>query len=420
MGIYRQREGAPRPTICELGGKNPSVVTDKADLEKAAEGIMHGAFGFGGQKCASNSRSYIHRSVYGEFVDLLRARAEEIVIGDPIDRSVYLGPLINDAAGERYVSAVAEARAVGTVVTGGERLTGGIHDRGNYVQPTIVEVPSDSWIWKRELFTPFIAVEPYDDLGRCDREGQRHGVRSDGRVLQRGRRGDRALPRRDRGGGRVRQPAVQLDDRRVAGPADLRWMEGIGYERPERWWTFLRLAVPAGTIADRDRELIALSVGTASLSERPRRYCRRSTDTATRAVAHVPSSAIAPMILDLLDRTGQEGVPELIPTGREEEAVGVVGAMNLVGHRSVVMMQDNGFGNALTAIATWAGAYHLPLPIFANSRGGLGEYNSMIHAISGPVHDLLKPLGVPVFDLDFRDAPTTGMRCPSRRSTTRG
>ena len=154
IGIYRQREGAPRPTICELGGKNPSVVSDKADLEKAAEGIMHGAFGFGGQKCASNSRSYIHRSVYGEFVDLLRAKAEEIVIGDPIDRNVYLGPLINDAAGDRYVSAVAEARAVGTVVTGGERLTGGIHDRGNYVQPTIVEVPSDSWIWKRELFTP--------------------------------------------------------------------------------------------------------------------------------------------------------------------------------------------------------------------------------------------------------------------------
>lgn len=149
-----------------------------------------------------------------------------------------------------------------------------------------------------------------------------------------------------------------------------------------------------------------MSVGTVPLSEEAASVLRALTDTATRAVAHVPSSAIAPMILNLLDRAGQDGVPELISTGREEEAIGVVGAMNLVGHRSVVLMQDNGFGNALTAIATWAGAYHLPLPIFANSRGGLGEYNSMIHAISGPVHDLLKPLGVPVFDLDFRDAPT--------------
>ena len=94
--------------------------------------------------------------------------------------------------------------------------------------------------------------------------------------------------------------------------------------------------------------------------------------------------------------------------------------MNLVGHRSVVLMQDNGFGNALTAIATWAGAYHLPLPIFANSRGGLGEYNSMIHTISGPADALLGPLGVPVFGLDFRDAPRPGTTCRSRRSSTRG
>lgn len=164
MSIYRHRKGAPRPTICELGGKNPSIVTAKADIEKAAEGIMHGAFGFGGQKCASNSRSYIHRSVYAEFVDMLRVRAEGIVIGDPTDRNVYLGPLINDAAGDRYATAVAEARSVGTVLTGGEKLTGGVRDRGNYVRPTIVEVPSGSWLWKRELFNPFIAVEPYDDL----------------------------------------------------------------------------------------------------------------------------------------------------------------------------------------------------------------------------------------------------------------
>ncbi|MEX0985807.1 MAG: aldehyde dehydrogenase family protein [Actinomycetota bacterium] len=165
MGIYRQRDGAPRPAICELGGKNPSVVTGEADLAKAAEGVMHGAFGFGGQKCASNSRSYIQRSVYDEFVERLRSMAEDIVIGDPADKGVYLGPLINDAAGERYVNAVAEARSAGTVVTGGEKLDGGVFDRGNYVRPTVVEVPEDSWLWERELFTPFIAVEPYDDLG---------------------------------------------------------------------------------------------------------------------------------------------------------------------------------------------------------------------------------------------------------------
>jgi 1-pyrroline-5-carboxylate dehydrogenase len=165
MGIYRAREGAPRPAICELGGKNPSVVSARADLDKAAEGIMHGAFGFGGQKCASNSRSYIQRAVYDEFVELLRTKAEDIVIGDPREEDVYLGPLINDDAGARYEKAVAEAQVAGRVLTGGERLTGGLFDRGNYVRPTIVEVPDSSWLWKQELFTPFIAVEPFDDLG---------------------------------------------------------------------------------------------------------------------------------------------------------------------------------------------------------------------------------------------------------------
>ena len=116
-------------------------MSGRADLDKAAEGLMHGSFGFGGQKCASNSRAYIQRDVYDGFVEQLRAMAEEIVIGDPSEQGVYLGPLINDAAGERYEGAVAEARSAGRIVTGGEKLTGGIHDRGNYVRPTVVEVP---------------------------------------------------------------------------------------------------------------------------------------------------------------------------------------------------------------------------------------------------------------------------------------
>ncbi len=167
INIYRDREGAPRPAICELGGKNPSVVSDRADLDKATDGVMHGAFGFGGQKCASNSRSYIHRSVYDEFVTMLRSKAEQIVIGDPRERGVYLGPLINDEAGTRFGVAVAEAREVGSVLTGGERLAGGVFDRGNYVQATMVEVPESSWLWKRELFNPFVALAPFDDLGEA-------------------------------------------------------------------------------------------------------------------------------------------------------------------------------------------------------------------------------------------------------------
>lgn len=144
-------------------------------------------------------------------------------------------------------------------------------------------------------------------------------------------------------------------------------------------------------------------MATATLSGEAAAVVRAFADTSTCAIAHVPSSAITPLLTDMLDRAGAPGVPELIPVGREEEAVGIVGGMNLVGYRAAVLMQDNGFGNALTAIATWASAYHIPLPIFANERGGLGEYNSMIHSISGAARDLLRVLGVPVFALDFRD-----------------
>ena len=76
----------PRPCIVEMGGKNPAIVTAKADLEEAAEGIMRSAFGFGGQKCSANSRVYVERPVHDELVRLLVEKTEQITIGDPLPR----------------------------------------------------------------------------------------------------------------------------------------------------------------------------------------------------------------------------------------------------------------------------------------------------------------------------------------------
>ena len=168
INIYRDRKGAPRPAICELGGKNPSVVSDKADLDKATEGVMHGAFGFGGQECTSQLTLLHPPFRLRRFVHVLRSKAEQIVIGHPGERGVYLGPLINDEAGTRFGVAVAEAREAGIMLTGGERLSGGAFDRGNYVQPTMVEVPETSWLWTRELFkNSFVALAPFDELGEA-------------------------------------------------------------------------------------------------------------------------------------------------------------------------------------------------------------------------------------------------------------
>ena len=165
MGIYKGfAKDFPKPVICEMGGKNPTVVTEKADLDKATDGVMRSAFGYSGQKCSANSRVYVHRSVYDEFVRRLREKTEKIEIGDPLGKDVYLGPVIDENAIATFEEASAEAKKNGNIVAGGERITEGELARGNFVQPTIAEVPLDSWIWEKELFVPFVAVAPYDDL----------------------------------------------------------------------------------------------------------------------------------------------------------------------------------------------------------------------------------------------------------------
>ena len=254
MGIYKGfAKDFPKPVICEMGGKNPTIVTDKADLDKATDGVLRSAFGFGGQKCSANSRVYVHRSVYDEFVRRLKEKTENVKIGDPLDRDVYLGPVIDDGAVATFEEASNEAKKNGTVVTGGERLTEGELAKGTFVQPTIAEVPLDSWIWKKELFVPFVAVAPVRRPRRGDPPGQRHRVRPDGRLLQRGPRRDRRVAELDRGRRRVREPAGRGDDRRVAGRAAVRRLEGFGHQRQGRRRPVLRAAVPARAVAHGDR-----------------------------------------------------------------------------------------------------------------------------------------------------------------------
>jgi 1-pyrroline-5-carboxylate dehydrogenase len=152
-----------------MGGKNPAIVTDKADLDKATDGVMRSAFGFGGQKCSACSRVYVHRAVYDDFVNRLKEKTEKLVVGNPLQKDVYLGPVIDESAVSTYERASEEAKKNGNVFLGGERLTDGEFAKGTFVQPTIAELPLDSWIWKEELFVPFVAVAPYDDLDEAIR-----------------------------------------------------------------------------------------------------------------------------------------------------------------------------------------------------------------------------------------------------------
>jgi 1-pyrroline-5-carboxylate dehydrogenase len=165
MSIYKEfAKDFPKPVICEMGGKNPTIVTKNADLDKATDGVLRSAFGFAGQKCSACSRVYVEREVYDDFVSTLKEKTERITPKNPLERDGYLSPVINDDALETFEQAAAEAKKNGTIVTGGERITDGELGKGNFVQPTVVEVPEDSWIWKKELFVPFVAVAPFDEL----------------------------------------------------------------------------------------------------------------------------------------------------------------------------------------------------------------------------------------------------------------
>jgi 1-pyrroline-5-carboxylate dehydrogenase len=165
MSIYRSfASDFPKPVICEMGGKNATIVTRNADLDKATDGVMRSAFGYGGQKCSACSRVYVEREVYEDFVAQLKEKTENIKVGNPLQKDIYLGPVINDAAVETFEEASAEAKKNGTLVTGGERLTDGEFAMGAFGQRTIVEVPEDSWIWKKELFVPLVSVAPFEEL----------------------------------------------------------------------------------------------------------------------------------------------------------------------------------------------------------------------------------------------------------------
>ena len=168
MSIYRQFAGFsyPKPVICEMGGKNPAIVSDRADLDVAAAGVARSAFGLSGQKCSACSRVYVQRDVLEDFAAKLAEQAGSLVVGDPTSRDAFVGPVINAESVARFERAVSHARADGEVVTGGRVLRGaGALPDGYYLAPTVVTgLPTDDWIFRDELFVPLVAVAPYDAL----------------------------------------------------------------------------------------------------------------------------------------------------------------------------------------------------------------------------------------------------------------
>ncbi|HEX8381714.1 MAG TPA: aldehyde dehydrogenase family protein, partial [Allosphingosinicella sp.] len=145
-------------TLLELGGNNGMVVAPSADLALAERAIAFAAVGTAGQRCTTLRRLFVHEEIYGTLVPCLRQIWSGVPVGNPLEDSVLVGPLIDEASLAAMRSALERARAEGGVVHGGERL------EGLYVRPALVEMPAQTDVTLTETFAPILYVMRYGSL----------------------------------------------------------------------------------------------------------------------------------------------------------------------------------------------------------------------------------------------------------------
>jgi len=153
----------------ELGGKNPQIVMDDADLPLAIEGILFGAFGTSGQRCTATSRLILHEKVYDRFLAMLDERLDGFVVGDPLDPKVGMGPVASADQERKILEYIAIGKQEAKLRRGGTKLTGGAYDRGHFLAPTVFETKHGSRISKEEIFGPVLSVLKVADYAEAVR-----------------------------------------------------------------------------------------------------------------------------------------------------------------------------------------------------------------------------------------------------------
>jgi 1-pyrroline-5-carboxylate dehydrogenase len=167
MGIYRDfaKGQYVRPIVLELGGKNPAIVSRNADLDRAAIGIVRSAFGLQGQKCSACSRVFVEEPLYDPLLEQVIELTEKLTIGDPTDREVYMGPVINSNSYQDFKHYTEEISQAGEFLTGGKTLTNGDYGKGYFCMPTLVaDLPLEHRLWKHEMFVPITTVSKVSNL----------------------------------------------------------------------------------------------------------------------------------------------------------------------------------------------------------------------------------------------------------------
>jgi len=150
----------------ELGGKNPMIVLEDANLDLAIEGGLWGGFGTTGQRCTATSRIIVQKGIYGEFVERYVERAKALKVGNGLDEMVEMGPAINENQLKTDLSYVDIGKAEGArLKCGGNRLDKGVYQSGYFMEPTVfVDVDRKMRIAQEEIFGPVVSILACEDL----------------------------------------------------------------------------------------------------------------------------------------------------------------------------------------------------------------------------------------------------------------
>ncbi len=176
-GLGIQERAIGKKVQLEMGGKNPFVVMEDADLSDAAAKVAYGAFGFAGQKCTASSRAIVVESVYDEFLDELKSATENTKFGDPMADDTVAGPVVNKSQYDSILEAIETARGNGRMVMEGGAT--GPEDEGYFISPVIVaDVDNSSETAQEEIFGPVLSVIKARDFDHAVElaNGTRYGL----------------------------------------------------------------------------------------------------------------------------------------------------------------------------------------------------------------------------------------------------
>jgi alpha-ketoglutaric semialdehyde dehydrogenase len=144
---------------CEMGGKNPVVVLSDADLGRATESVVLGAFGSSGQRCTATSRVVVEEAIADEFVTRLLEGVKKLQVGNGLDPDVDVGPLVDEQQMQTVLGYLEIGKRQARLLVGGERMVGQEYGNGYFIAPTVFDhVPWDSVIAQEEIFGPVLSV----------------------------------------------------------------------------------------------------------------------------------------------------------------------------------------------------------------------------------------------------------------------